>query len=824
MAARDLWPGFDPRTMPVAIFDGRQTWLFRHPSAPEGFEADPEHPGVRIFPGRHPSVTANTSTSLGGSETAVLLLDSIWASRTALAAVLIHESFHSFQRRRHPTWTANEVELFTYPADAAEALAVRRLETEALRRALAAASGAASACWTREALDARARRFARLPPGAVAYERGIEVVEGLAEYVEYRARNVPAPVAFPRAEYPADAVRQRGYAVGLAFARLLDRFAPAWREDLERRDSTTLDSLLGVAVRGRADSAASCAFGAAALEAARRDAVRDVAALHDQRAALRRAFLARSGWTLVIEAEHPPLYPEGFDPLNVRRLSGGEILHTRWLKLGGPAGMVEVMGRAALTRAAGTHPIFEGVRSLTVAGLPGEPAVTEAEGRVTIVAEGVRASLVGATVERQEGARTLRVLAAATPPSAAAQGDSTWQDHNRAGVLALRARDWPAYRYHHLRLDTLLRGLPLIQLRLASVEARLGRPEAALRRLERYAAMGLTANLAADSALAPLRGLPGWAPVAERIARNAEPVRRADTVVVLPSRDMMAEDIAYDPRSGRFFVSSMRERRILAVDRNGGTRDFVASGQDGIWAAVDLGVDARRRLLWVTTDALAFQVGYDSAEAGRAAIIAYDLGTGRLVRRIDAPRDTAHFLGDLAVAPTGEVYVSDNTTRAVYVVRSDADSLEVLVPPGVLANPQNPALSPDGRRLFVADYLLGIAVVDLASRRVDWLPQPPDVATNGIDGLYVAGRSLIGVQNGTAPERIVRFPVDEGFTRILGWEVLEQNPQLDEPTHGVVVGDAFYFIANSGDERARGATVRDDPAARPPAVMRVRLR
>jgi hypothetical protein len=416
------------------------------------------------------------------------------------------------------------------------------------------------------------------------------------------------------------------------------------------------------------------------------------------------------------------------------------------------------------------------------------------------------------------------LLAAATPLGAFAQSDSTWQDHNRAGALALQARDWPAFRYHLLRLDTMLRGLPRVQLRLAEVEARLGRPEEALRRLQRYAAMGLTADLSADSALVPLRTLPGWAPVAERIARNADPVRRGDTVFVLPSRDMLAEDIAYDPRSRRFFVSSMRERRILAVDRDGRAQDFVASGQDGLWAAVDLGVDLRRRLLWVSTDAIPFQVGYDSADADRAALVAYDLGSGRLVRRIEAPRDTAHFLADLAVAPTGEVYVSDNATRAVYVVRPGADSLEVVVAPGVLANPQNPAVSPDGRRLFVADYLLGIAVVDLATRRLDWLPQPPDVATNGIDGLYVAGRSLIGVQNGTAPERLVRFPVDEGFTRILSWEVLEQNPQLDEPTHGVVVGEWFYFIANSGDDRARGAAVRDDPAARPPAVLRVRLR
>jgi len=413
---------------------------------------------------------------------------------------------------------------------------------------------------------------------------------------------------------------------------------------------------------------------------------------------------------------------------------------------------------------------------------------------------------------------------AAAPSGAAAQRDSTWQDHNRAGALALQARDWTAYRYHLLHLDTLLRGLPLVQLQLAGAEARLGRPEEALRRLARYAAMGLTADLAADSALTSLRTLPGWAPLAERIARNADPVRRGDTVFVLPSRDMLAEDIAYDARSGRFFVSSMRERRILVVDREGHAQDFVASGRDGLWAAVDLAVDERCGLLWVSTDAIPFQVGYDSADAGRAALIAFDLGTGRLVRRIEARRDTAHFLADLAVAPTGEVYVSDNATQAVYVVRPGADSLEVLVPGGVLTDPQNPALSPDGRRLFVADYLLGIAVVDLATRRLGWLPQPPDMATNGIDGLYVAGRSLIAVQNGTAPERIVRFPVDEGFTRILGWEVLERNPQLNEPTHGVVVGDWFYFIANSGDDRVRGNAVRDDPAARPPAVLRVRLR
>jgi hypothetical protein len=115
------------------------------------------------------------------------------------------------------------------------------------------------------------------------------------------------------------------------------------------------------------------------------------------------------------------------------------------------------------------------------------------------------------------------------------------------------------------------------------------------------------------------------------------------------------------------------------------------------------------------------------------------------VRRIEAPRDTAQSLGDLAVAATGEVYVSDKATRSVWVLRPGADSFEALAPPGVLTNPQGPALAPDGRRPLVADYLLGIAAVDFLTRRVSWLPRPGDVAVNGIDGLYADRGTLVGV-------------------------------------------------------------------------------
>src|SRR5687768_10204511 len=36
-ARAPLWPGFEPLRVPLAIFDGERTYLFRHPSPPSGY-------------------------------------------------------------------------------------------------------------------------------------------------------------------------------------------------------------------------------------------------------------------------------------------------------------------------------------------------------------------------------------------------------------------------------------------------------------------------------------------------------------------------------------------------------------------------------------------------------------------------------------------------------------------------------------------------------------------------------------------------------------------------------------------------------------------
>lgn len=409
VAARSaLWPGFDPRRVPLAIFNGDATFLFRHPNPPPEFVSLSSRQGVWAFAGRHESVTANATAELNGVLTATAMLKpGARRDPRGQAALVIHEAFHVFQRERHPDWSANELELFVYPFEDADALRLRRLETHALARAETARARADAACWASSALKLRAERYARIPSGSAAYERGTELNEGLASYVEALAAGRARRSPLPAEDFPAGEVRRRAYATGRALAALLDRFAPGWKQKLESGDKSPLDVALGVALPsiGRR----SCEPAPLQLRDASERARRDVAALVAKREALRRDFLARPGWKLELIVEGSPLFPKGFDPLNVERVGAREVLHTRFLKLGGGAGFVEIINRHSLTEGAGEHPLFNGLQRLTVTGLASEPAVSESGGKTTVNADNLKAEFTGARVTRSGQTLVIRL-------------------------------------------------------------------------------------------------------------------------------------------------------------------------------------------------------------------------------------------------------------------------------------------------------------------------------------------------------------------------------------------------------------------------------
>lgn len=404
-ATQVLWPNFDPRRVAVEIYDGQTTLLFRHPAPPPEFTSLSSRQGVWAFPGRHETVTANAPAKLNNILTATVMLEP--GGKQSLrerAALVIHETFHVFQQERHPKWSGDELELFVYPFDDAELLALRRTESESLRRADTARKLQDARCWAQLALETRRQRFARLSKGAAAYERATELNEGLARYVEARAA-AKRTANLPAAEYPSADLRTRAYATGHALALLLERFTPTWTTRLEAGENLSLDELLAAALSEKSTPAradASCALPESFAESALTRAKTDIASLIDRRATMRREFEAQAGWKIIVKADAgAPLWPQGFDPLNVLRLGAREVLHTRYLKLGNDAGAIEILERRSLTEGAGReHPLFNGVRQLTLAGIAVEPTTQESEGKTMISAANIKGEFRGARLER----------------------------------------------------------------------------------------------------------------------------------------------------------------------------------------------------------------------------------------------------------------------------------------------------------------------------------------------------------------------------------------------------------------------------------------
>ncbi len=407
------WPGFEPERIPLAVYDGQFTALFRHPAPPAEFVRSDSASRGAVMAGRHPAVTANSSAQIGGRGTATLMTDLRETGRrntrassppaASLAAIALHEAFHVFQRERHVGWVGNEGDLFTYPVDDARRLALRRLETDALHRAQEAGSATRAVCWARAFLQLRTARYDGLDSAFTRYERLTELNEGLANYIQTLA-NGQRRVPFPAHEFSPSAVRLRTYTTGTAIALLLDRVSPGWQALLESQDQYTLDQLLTEALVHTPASANTCAHSRREHTVALRVAQHDSVAIAASRRARRRTFDARSGLRLVVEAnDAAPLWPQGFDPLNVERVNGG-LLHTRFLSLGNDAGTIELIDEEAanveaVTAAAGAHPLFTGVRHLSAAGFR-SPEVRARGDSVTIVAKGLKLTLRGATLRR----------------------------------------------------------------------------------------------------------------------------------------------------------------------------------------------------------------------------------------------------------------------------------------------------------------------------------------------------------------------------------------------------------------------------------------
>jgi hypothetical protein len=359
---------------------------------------------------------------------------------------------------------------------------------------------------------------------------------------------------------------------------------------------------------------------------------------------------------------------------------------------------------------------------------------------------------------------------------------------------ARQRKDEKAALTASLDLAKLLNGSASAREQVAMAYTKMGVRDRGLQYLREFADMGQSDDaLATRPQFKSLENSPEFRRVLSGMRANESPIEKASVVARFEDANLLPEDLDYDPATRSFLVTSVREKKIVRLSDDGAQTDF-AKSPDG-WPMLAIKIDSRRGIVWATEVALSGFANISSKDWGRSALFSLRLKDGGLIRKIDAPGKA---LGDMGLTPSGDVIVSDNN-GAVYRVRAAVENgvLE-RADSGEFISPQTPTVAPNGH-VFVPDYARGIARLDPDTKEAHWLDNGQQHALEGIDGLYLAPNGLLATQNGTSPERVVFFRLDPSLQTVISESVIERStPTLGDPTHGVVVRDIFYYIANSG--------------------------
>lgn len=289
-----------------------------------------------------------------------------------------------------------------------------------------------------------------------------------------------------------------------------------------------------------------------------------------------------------------------------------------------------------------------------------------------------------------------------------------------------------------------------------------------------------------------------WKYLSQSLKANMAPFGEGKVAFELPKGDTLYESLAWDPKREQLLVGSARDGSIQLAAKDGTLKPFIKpDASNGLWGVYAMAVDAPRDLLYVAASASTFFRGFSQADLGKSAVFKFQLSTGKFVERYLAPGEGTHTLTSITVGKGGQMFVADGRRNMIY--RVEGGALKLVAADPNLKSLRGLAVSDDGKLLYFADYMLGIFGIHLATGKgfpVEF--NQASLVLGGIDGLYWYDGTLIAIENGMRPQRVMRLtlsPEGSKITRVMPLDVA--RPAFKLPTYGTVAGDKLFFIANS---------------------------
>lgn len=389
---------------------------------------------------------------------------------------------------------------------------------------------------------------------------------------------------------------------------------------------------------------------------------------------------------------------------------------------------------------------------------------------------------------------------------------------------------------------------------LARAQSLSGRPHDALVMLGRLADAGaLPAEAALNDDFARVRQLPGWADLAARIARTAEPQQRsmlpptppaaappgprASAPVAVeppPGREpttapepstaaaeatpvnrplarlpppteasrfrtdaFSVAGLAYDAVSERFLFGDRLGRKLRVVgDRADHSVDLARADSGGFRDIGAIAIDARRGDLWVASA--------DDRDAG-ALLHKLQLISGRTLKTFPIAAESVPVQPtDLAVTPSGTIIVLDAGSRRLMTLRPGQTAVDLVVHLKTL-NPSSVTVGEDEDTAYVA-HDGGLARVSLRAGTITPLTLPGKDSPGRFESIRMYRKSIVAIQRLDGSRRVLKLEPNDRGTSIHRAIVVADGLPSAGRISAAVSGDDLVYVIDNDDTVAASAT------------------
>jgi len=377
------------------------------------------------------------------------------------------------------------------------------------------------------------------------------------------------------------------------------------------------------------------------------------------------------------------------------------------------------------------------------------------------------------------------------------------------------------------QLTVLLPNTGDLKLALASVYAAQGDKTSTYDLLLQMQRQGYGYDLTTNPAFAKVNDTRAWNYIAQNLKANLKQFGEGTVAYTLPKGDYLFESLAYDPKKKQLLVGSVREGKIYRVGKDGKLEDFIAPNADnGLWSIYAMTVDPAGENLYVASTSAVYLKSFKQEDYGKAGVFKFRLSDGKLVSKyLLTPDNQPRTLSSIAVGKNGEVFAADGVRNIIY--RLDGGALKPMVENPKLTSVRGLTVSGDGKLLYFADYQLGVFGVDLAAGKAFDLDYSPDMLVlGGIDGIYWYDGTLVVIENGMSPKRVMRLKLDKDGRKVEKAMPLDvENAAFGVPTYGAIEGESLYFVANSQKNNYDAyGVVKDDSKLEPVRIFKSNLR